>query len=91
LSAYAVVSPLSSIGDPTDKNCDRLPGDSDLRVFAGINLYVGIGLLRVKPPVCVIGIGYFLFTFVNSTVFYLAPGARNRMLSLMDAENSIFP
>lgn len=59
--------------------------------FLGISLYIGIGLLRFKPFACEIGIGYYLFTFLNAAIFYLAPGARSRMTLLMSAQNSMFP
>jgi hypothetical protein len=41
--------------------------------FAAVALYVGIGLLRLKPAARIVGIAYFMFAFVNTTVFYLAP------------------
>jgi hypothetical protein len=54
-------------------------------------LYIGIGLLRLKPVARRVGVGYFLFTFVNSAVFFLAPGGRARMTDLMGRQRAMFP
>jgi hypothetical protein len=59
--------------------------------FLGISLYIGIGLLRFKPLAREIAVGYYLFALLNSAIFYLAPGARDRMRSLMNIQNSMFP
>jgi len=60
-------------------------------VFAVIALYAGIGLLRLDRTARLVGIGYFLFGFLNAAVFYLAPGAEARMKSLMATWQAIFP
>ena len=39
----------------------------------------------------VAGIAYFTFAFVNSAIFYYAPGARGRLRALLDADQTIFP
>lgn len=59
--------------------------------FAAIQLYIGIGLLRLKPTARIVGIWYLAFGFVNAAVFYLAPGGRTRMLSLIEKQQSMFP
>jgi hypothetical protein len=59
--------------------------------FLGISLYIGIGLLRFKPLAREIAIGYYLFALLNSAIFYLAPGARERVRSLINIQNSMFP
>jgi hypothetical protein len=60
-------------------------------VFAAVALYVGIGLLRLQPNARIAGIAYFGFAFVNAAVFYLAPGARVRVASLLAVSQSMFP
>jgi len=60
-------------------------------VLAGIHLYVGIGLLRLKPATRVIGIAYFAYALVNGVVIYAWPGARARMSDLVARQQSIFP
>jgi hypothetical protein len=59
--------------------------------FAVVSFYVGLGLLRYKPFAREIGIGYFLFTVINMVVFYLTPGSRLRIQTILDDENKIFP
>jgi len=54
-------------------------------------LYIGIGLLRLKPLALKVGVGYFLFTFANSAVFFLTPGGRARMLALVERQQAMFP
>lgn len=68
-----------------------LPAICYYGVFFALNLYVGIGLLRLKPTARIVGIWYLAFGFVNATVFYLAPGARARMLGLIEKQQSMFP
>jgi hypothetical protein len=58
---------------------------------AALQLFIGIGLLRVKPAARTVAVAYYLFLFVNSAVFYLAPGARLRMLDLMQRSQAMFP
>ncbi len=60
-------------------------------VLAVVHLYVGIGLLRLRPVACSVGIVYYAFALVNLTVFYLAPGVRSRMLTLLHRSESMFP
>jgi hypothetical protein len=59
--------------------------------IAVVGLYVGIGLLRLKPLARSVGVAYYGLFFVNMAVFYLAPGGRTRMLDLMQRSQSIFP
>jgi len=56
-----------------------------------LHLYIGIGLLRLKPLARTVGVGYFTFAFINAAVFYLAPGARVRMQQLLDSQFTLFP
>jgi len=56
-----------------------------------VQLYVGIGLLRLKPLARSLGVFYYAFFFVNMAVFYLAPGGRSRMLDLMQKSLPSFP
>jgi len=60
-------------------------------VVAALLLYIGIGLLRLKPAARLVGIGYFAFTFVNSAIFFLAPGSGARMQSLIEWQEKMFP
>lgn len=60
-------------------------------VFAGLNVYIGTALLRMKPAGWLVGIGYFIFGLLNVAVFYLAPGRSARIAKFMDVEQSMFP
>jgi len=64
-------------------------GTAYLVIFAALNLYVGIGLLRFKPSARSVGVVYYGFFFVNMAVFYLAPGGRSRMLELLQRSQSM--
>jgi hypothetical protein len=59
--------------------------------LTAIGLYVGIGLLRFQPLARTVGVVYYSFFLINSAVFYLAPGARNRIKALFDAQSTMFP
>ena len=54
-------------------------------------LYIGVGLLRLEPVALKVAVGYFLFTLVNSAVFLLAPGARARMVALVERQQATSP
>jgi len=56
-----------------------------------VQLYAGIGLLRLRPLARRVAVGYYAFFFVNMAVFYLAPGGRSRMLDMMQTSQSMFP
>jgi hypothetical protein len=60
-------------------------------MFAAVQVYVGIGLLRLQPAARLVGVAYFIFAFLNSVVFFLAPGAHARLVRLMELQLSIFP
>jgi hypothetical protein len=62
-----------------------------LLVYAVCNLYIGIGLLRLKPAARTVGVAYYGFWFLNMSVFYLAPGGRLRMVDMMRKSQSMFP
>jgi len=54
-------------------------------------VYVGIGLLRLKPAARLVGIGYCIYSALNSGVFFLAPGAKGRMGKILEFQQSMFP
>jgi len=60
-------------------------------VIAALNLYIGIGLLRLKLIARTVAIAYYVFFFVNTAIFYLAPGGRSRMLEMFRISQSMFP
>jgi hypothetical protein len=62
-----------------------------LLVFAALNLYTGIALLKMKQAGRLIAIGYSIFGFLNVLVFYFAPGGRARFARLMELQQSMFP
>jgi hypothetical protein len=59
--------------------------------IGAVHIYVGIGLLRLQAAARAAGIAYFVFAFVNSAVFYFAPGGRARIDHLMEMQRSLFP
>jgi hypothetical protein len=59
--------------------------------FAVAQLCIGIGLLRLRPAARIGAIAYLVFGFVNTAVFYFAPGGHARLLALLESEHSIFP
>jgi hypothetical protein len=67
------------------------PAVSVYLAFTAAQLGIGLGLLRVKPAARMAAIAYFVFAFVNSAVFYFAPGGHARMLGLLENQQSIFP
>lgn len=58
---------------------------------AGVNIYVGVALLQMKPAGRLVGMGYFIFGLVNVVVFYFAPGRSARLTRFLDLEQSMFP
>jgi hypothetical protein len=60
-------------------------------VVLGIHVYCGLGLLRLQPVARLLGIAYFVFSFLNSAVFFFAPGGMARMARMLEAQQSIFP
>jgi hypothetical protein len=58
--------------------------------YTALNLWIGVGLLRLRPTARIAGIGYYVFGFTNVSVFYLAPGAHDRVRALMEAQQSLF-
>jgi len=59
--------------------------------FGALQLCIGIGLLRIRPAARTAAIVYFAFTFVNTAVFYFAPGSHARLLALVERQQSMFP
>jgi hypothetical protein len=60
-------------------------------IFAASQLCIGIGLLRLRPAARIAAIVLFSFGFLNSAVFYFAPGGHARALALMDSQRTMFP
>jgi hypothetical protein len=52
-------------------------------------LYLGVGLLRLKPLARTLTIYYSIFAIVNMAFFYLRPGYDARMAAVMHA-NTFF-
>jgi hypothetical protein len=67
------------------------PAQLYLGILGVLQLYVGVGLLRLQPAARVVGVGLFGFAFVNSGIFYFSPGGRVRMLALSEAQQAMFP
>jgi hypothetical protein len=59
--------------------------------FAAAQLWIGIGLLQLRPAARTAAMVFLVFGYLNSAVFYLAPGAHDRMLLLMASERNMFP
>jgi hypothetical protein len=55
------------------------------------NLSIGIGLLRLNPTARIACIAYYVFAIFNIGTFYFAPGARDRILTLVSASQAMFP
>lgn len=53
--------------------------------YAAINLYIGIGLLRLDPRARLVAIGFSLFTVSNALIFYLLPGYQSRMQRMLES------
>ena len=60
-------------------------------IYTLVNLFTGLGLLRLKPLARQAAIALYSFGIVNGFVFYFAPGGQARMLALMQSQNSMFP
>jgi hypothetical protein len=60
-------------------------------VFAVAQLFIGIGLLRLRSEARMAAILLFGFGLLNSAVFYLTPGAHDRVRALMDSQRTMFP
>jgi hypothetical protein len=58
--------------------------------YAVVHFFVGRGLLQLKPWARQLAIGFYIFGFVNTAVFYFAPGARSRMKALVNSQSSMF-
>ena len=59
--------------------------------YAAVQVCIGVGLLRLRPAARTAAIIYFLFGFVNSAIFYFAPGGHARMLALIESQQTMFP
>jgi hypothetical protein len=60
-------------------------------ISGALHVYLGIALLQMKPAGRLVGMGYFIFGFLNTAVFYFAPGRSARIARFMDAAQSMFP
>ncbi len=60
-------------------------------VAGALQLYIGIGLLRLRPSARTVGVWYYIVMMVNVGCFYSAPGSRVRFTALMEAQKKVFP
>ena len=60
-------------------------------VYAAVAIYVGIGLLKLKPLCRTIAIWLHGFGAVNAAVFYLAPGRNERIHAMMNWMPAFIP
>lgn len=67
------------------------PATAIFVAFAAAQLWIGIGLLQLRPAARTAAMVFLVFGYLNSAVFYLAPGAHDRMLLLMASERNMFP
>lgn len=67
------------------------PATIYLLLFAGVHIYVGIALLKMKPAGRLVGMGYYIFSLLNVAVFYLAPGRSARIARFLEIQQSMFP
>ena len=51
-------------------------------VFGALSLYIGRGLLELQEEARVLGIGWFVFSFVHESLIMLVPSLRQRMFEL---------
>ncbi len=59
--------------------------------FSAIQLYLGIGLLRLRQSARLACIAYFVFGAANVLVFFAAPGAKARTSALLEWQKSFMP
>jgi hypothetical protein len=52
-------------------------------IYGVLNLYIGIGLLRLRPAARIMAIAVFAIGILNTLVFVLAPGLRARIDTLL--------
>ena len=62
-----------------------------LLVIAAVSLYVGIGLLRLKPAARSVGVYFFSFFLLNSIIAFLAPGSRARLHEILQRSREMYP
>ena len=60
-------------------------------VALAVQLYVGIGLLRLKPLARQVGVWYYIALMVNALVFYFVPGGKARFAAFFEAQEKMFP
>jgi hypothetical protein len=60
-------------------------------VLVAAQIYIGIGLLGLQPAARLVGMAYFLGSFLNSVVFNFAPGGQARMTKLVASQLAMFP
>ena len=53
--------------------------------YALVNIYIGVGLLRLRPKARLIAIAYYVFGFLTTITFYLTPGSGERVRTVMKA------
>lgn len=62
-----------------------------MSLYEVLGIFIGVGLLRLKPAARYVGIGYFVFSVLNIVVFNFAPGGHARVMKLLEAQRSAFP
>jgi hypothetical protein len=62
-----------------------------MSVYEVLIIFIGVGLLRLKPAARYVGIAYFVFSVLNTVVFNFAPGGQSRVMKLLEAQRSTFP
>jgi hypothetical protein len=60
-------------------------------VFAALNAWIGIGLLRLSEDARRAAIAAYIFGLLNSAVFNFAPGGTARVRAFMDMQAQVFP
>jgi hypothetical protein len=60
-------------------------------VLGAVQVYLGVGLLRLRPASRLVAMAYLVFALLNSVVFFFAPGGRDRLLQLIQMQHSLFP
>ena len=62
-----------------------------MSLYEVLIIFIGIGLLRLKPAARYAGISYFVFSVLNIVVFNFAPGGQARVMKLLETQRSTFP
>ena len=60
-------------------------------LYLPVTLYVGIGLLKLKPPARIVAIVLSVLHMLNSALFVMLPGLEDRMKELLDSTGAALP